>query len=74
VTQTTLFRSTREVAELLGIRPDRLSHAVWDKRVPEPGRTPRGDFLWTEADINRASKALLGKPWSETKEPDAAER
>jgi hypothetical protein len=67
VPQTTpLFRSTRQVAALLSVRPDTLSHAVWQRRFGEPVRTPGGGaFLWTEADINRASRALLGKPWKE---------
>jgi len=29
------FRSTREVARLLGIGTSRLSRAVWDKRVAD---------------------------------------
>ena len=53
-----MFRSTREVAKMLGIGPSRLSKAVWDGRLDPPGRGPSGAFLWTEADIQRASWTL----------------
>ena len=53
------YKSTREVARVLGINPSRLSRAVWTGRLQEPQRGPSGNFLWTEKDIRRASWALL---------------
>lgn len=55
------FKSTREVARILGVGVSRLSQAVWRGDIPEPERGPGNSFCWTEEDINRASKALLGK-------------
>jgi len=49
------YRSTREVASLLGVNPARISRAVWDGRLPPPGKSPSGSYLWTEDDIRRAS-------------------
>ena len=55
------FWSTRQVARLLGITPARLTKAVWDGRVDPPEKSPSGNFLWTVADIERASWRLLRK-------------
>ena len=55
--------STRQAAKALGIRPDALSRAVWIGRMDEPAKSPSGDFLWTEEDINRASWVLLHKAY-----------
>ena len=57
------FKSTRQVAALLGVSPNKLQRAVWEGRIPEPEKGPGNNFFWTEADINRASKALLNKPY-----------
>ena len=54
-------RSTRDVARFLNVRPDRVSKMVWLGKIPEPGRSPSGDFLWGEEDIRRACRALLGR-------------
>jgi len=63
------FRSTRDVGKLLGVPPSRLSRLVWDGRIPEPERGPGDSFCWTIEDINRASKALLGKPYKPSSAP-----
>jgi hypothetical protein len=55
------FRNTREAAQLLGISESRLSRAVWTRRVDPPVKSPAGDFLWTRADVERASWQLLGR-------------
>ena len=54
------YMSTREVARALGLNPSRLARAVWAGRIEAPARGPGGAFYWTEADIRRASWALLG--------------
>lgn len=56
-------RSTKQVAELLGIPPGRLARAVWDRRVAPPGKGPGGDYQWTLDDIRRASWALLRRDY-----------
>lgn len=53
------YRSTRDVAELLGVSSSRLARAIWDRRFDPPTKGPGGAFLWTEADIRRASWTLL---------------
>jgi len=58
------FWSTREVARLLGVSVGLLTKAVWCGRVDPPEKSPSGNFLWTENDIERASWALLHKPFS----------
>ncbi len=64
----TAARSTREAARLLGVKPGTLGAAVWAGRVPEPARSPAGDFLWSIEGIRRASRILLGRPYAEPKE------
>ena len=53
------YLSTREVARLLGVSVSLLTKAVWDGRVDPPQKSPSGNYLWSEADIERASWALL---------------
>ncbi len=52
------YYSTKEVAKLLGINTSRLARAVWDDRFLPPQKGPGGNFLWTDADIERASWSL----------------
>lgn len=53
------YRSTKQVAGILGVKLSLLSRATWEGRVPEPQRGPGGAFLWTDDDIRKASWALL---------------
>ena len=55
----TQFYSTRQVAGILGIKPDTLQKAIWSRRATPPEKSPSGQYLWTDADIERASWALL---------------
>lgn len=55
-----MFKSTREVGAILGVRPNRISKAIWEGRLDPPLRGPSGAFLWKEADIRRSSWVLLG--------------
>lgn len=57
------IKSTRQVAVLLGVNPNKLQRAVWEGRIPEPEKGPGNSFYWTEADVNRASKELLNRPY-----------
>jgi hypothetical protein len=52
------YRSTREVARMLGLNPSRVARAIWDGRLTAPTKTPGGAFLWTPEDIERASWLL----------------
>ena len=54
------YRSTREVAKLLGVSPSRLARAVWDGRVSAPEKAPNGAYLWKVEDIQRAAWQFLG--------------
>lgn len=53
-----MYYSTREVAKKLKVQPDRLQKAIWLGKVDSPIKSPSGDFLWTEKDIERAAWAL----------------
>lgn len=56
------FLSTRQAAELLGVPTARLSKALYQGRVDEPQRGPNNAFLWTMADVEKASWQLLARP------------
>jgi len=52
------YLSTRQVARLLGVSVSLLTKAVWCGRVDPPRKSPSGNFLWTRADVDRASRVL----------------
>ena len=52
------FYSTRQVAELLHIKPDTLSKAIWQGRIEQPTKSPSGNYLWTIKDIEHAAWVL----------------
>jgi hypothetical protein len=52
------FYSTRDVATMLGLSPDSLNKALWNNKFDPPAKGPGRSYLWTEADIQRASWAL----------------
>ena len=52
------YRSTPQAARLLGISPSQLAKAVWDGRVAPPQKSPSGNYLWTQEDIEHAAWAL----------------
>ena len=56
-----MFRSTKEVALMLGVKVGTLAASVWAGRIPEPDRSPAGHFLWTEHDISRACRVMRGR-------------
>jgi hypothetical protein len=64
------YLSTRQVAEILGVRPNYLQTAIWDGRISAPTKGPGNAFLWTESDIDRASWVLLRKPYKPTNGED----
>jgi hypothetical protein len=55
------YCSTREVAELLGVKPGRLTRAVWEGRISRPLMGPGHAFCWGEVDIRQASWVLLDR-------------
>ncbi len=52
------YLSTRQVARLLGVSVSLLTKAVWCGRVDPPQKSPSGNFLWTEADVEHAWSVL----------------
>jgi hypothetical protein len=67
------YRSTLQVAKLLGFNPSRLSRAVWDGRLTPPARAPGGAFLWTAEDVERASWLLRRRDASDLLLPNTQE-
>ena len=59
---------TREVAKLLGVTPGAIQQAIWHGRLDAPSKGPGEAFLWTLADINRASWVLLHRAFAELPE------
>ena len=66
------YRSTRDVARMLGVNPSRLARAIWDGRLDSPVKAPSGAFLWTPTDIDRASWLLRSRDASDVL-PDVEE-
>ncbi len=52
---------TKQAAARLGLRPGTLTRAVWEGRIQPPAKGPGGAYIWTEADLRRASWVLLGR-------------
>ena len=61
------YLSTRQVARLLDISVSLLTKAVWSGRVDPPQKSPSGNFLWTQEDVERTSWALLHRPYEKQK-------
>lgn len=51
------FRSTKEAACLLGVRPSRLATLIYEGRLPQPARLGRA-LAWSNEDITRAARLL----------------
>ena len=56
---------TRQAATILGVRPGTLSRAMWEGRFTPPAKVPGGAYVWTEADLQQASQAMLGRGLNE---------
>lgn len=57
------FLGTKQVAQLLGLKPGRINQALWDGRIfPTPARGPGDSFYWTPEDVARCAK-LFNVPW-----------
>ena len=61
------YLSTRQVAGLLGVSVSLLTKALWCGRVDPPQKSPSGNFLWTPADIERASWVLRHRSFEDQK-------
>lgn len=62
------FWSTRQVARLLGVSVALLTKAVWSGRVDPPEKSPSGNYLWQRRDIERASWAILRRPFEPSRQ------
>ncbi len=54
----TCFYSTRQVGQILNIKPDLISKAIWSNRLESPAKSPSGNYLWTKLDVERVAWAL----------------
>ena len=52
------YYSTKEVAEILGIKPQRLQAGIWNNRIPAPAKGPGDNYLWKVDDIEIATRVL----------------
>jgi hypothetical protein len=57
------FYGTRQVAKMLGLRPDALTRHIWNGTVNPPAKSPGGDYLWDLKSINSCSWALLHREY-----------
>lgn len=57
---------TRQAAAIIGVRPSTLAKAIWDNRLAPPSRGPGGAYIWTEADLRRAARVMLGRDMDES--------
>jgi hypothetical protein len=69
------YRSTRDVAKLLGVGLARLSRAVYEGRIEPPPRGPGGVFLWDDFAIRKAGWVLLRRDVADllTASPEVAD-
>ena len=52
------FRKTPVAADELGVNYYRLIGLLRGRKIPPPSRDSSGDYLWTDADLDRARQAL----------------
>jgi len=51
--------STKQVAAMLGgMKISTLSGMVWAGRIPAPAKSPSGDYLWQDEDVETAARIL----------------
>jgi len=58
---------TKEAARVLGVSISRLQQAVWKEQFRPPAKGPGGAYFWTHDDLERASWALLHRPFEQMK-------
>ena len=65
---------TQAVADMLGVPYHRLFAALRARKFPTPGKDSSGDYIWSEADVENARKALTErgrKPRTQAIAPEA---
>ncbi len=62
------YLSTKETAQAIGITIGRLQMCVWKEVFKLPARASSGAFMWYFKDIDRASRALMGRPYEPAEE------
>lgn len=53
------YRSTRQVEKLLKV--NNLAVKIFQNRIDPPEKSPTGQYMWTDMDIERASWVLRRK-------------
>jgi hypothetical protein len=56
------YKTTKMAAKVLGLTIGQMQRAMWLERFELPQKVGNS-YLWTDEDINRASMAILGKPY-----------
>jgi hypothetical protein len=55
------FWKTPAMCRLLGVRYSDIWHLLRDGRLVPPAKDSSGDYVWTEADVQRAREALAAR-------------
>lgn len=61
-----IYYSTRQVEKLLGV--NNIAILIHRGKVEAPEKGPGGAFFWTVEDLERASWALLHRPYEPVEE------
>ena len=64
---------TRQVAELLQIKPATIQRAIWEGRLDPPAKGPGNAFFWNEADVQRAAWVLCKRSLKHILQEDCQE-
>lgn len=57
--------STRELADILRVSPERIMRAVWLRHFPPPAKGPGGSYYWTSTDCDRAARHFRHRGFDE---------
>ena len=64
-----IYRSTKQVAKLFGLRTNYIQTLIWSERFDAPEKGPGNAYLWTPHDIERASWAIRHRDASDILPP-----
>ena len=57
--------STKELANMLKIRPGAIHSALYNNRFKQPTKDASGDYRWSEKDVETVCKVMTGKSYQQ---------